>query len=155
MKRIYTIFLLLQTTFVFSQKLTTSDSIALSNTWNKLVKDFTLKKTNEIKQYCYLKINCSLCFSDKEKSDLKIKDDNVSADTFITKFYKLIPNSKIWTVITSEKPVFGLLNSDLYEVLVHTYKKDELTKGHEGGQDIFQFKKEGNSFFLFGVTSVP
>lgn len=41
----------------------------------------------------------------------------------------------------------------VYEVWVPTYKKDELSKGHQGTSHAFQFVKINGTFRFFGLTS--
>ena len=41
----------------------------------------------------------------------------------------------------------------VYEVWVHTYKPDELSKGHQGTSHAFQFVKVNGNFKFFGLTS--
>lgn len=41
----------------------------------------------------------------------------------------------------------------VYEVWVPTYKKDELSKGHQGTSHAFQFIKVNDTFRFFGLTS--
>jgi hypothetical protein len=84
----------------------------------------------------------------------------VAADFTVSPVYKALAkrgyafNSMI---LKDFKPSFLPNNypKDLkvYEVWVHTYKPDELSKGHKGTSHAFQFIKVNGGFKFFGLTS--
>lgn len=148
---------MIQTALTFGQApLNAPDSVALSNTWTKMVQALSSKKNTEIKEASFEKIDCLWCMKQQQRSDANSFDFAIPIDTFISKIYDLIPDSRMWAVIKSdERPQFWLHHTGVYEVAIHTYKTNELANGHEGAHHIFQFEKVGDSFKLWGFTSVP
>ena len=170
-KNVILYFLLTQVLLTLGQtsvKINALDSALLCKNWTKFAKDFSDKKTTDIKKTSLAKVECAPC---TYFNDPKTPIDNfvIPIDTFLNEFYRDLPTSKLWTVIKADKKEIrateihkslqGMTKKPtktiVYEVWFHTYKKNELSKGHEGAQHYFEFIKVGDKFMFCGFGAVP
>jgi hypothetical protein len=169
--RIYIlIFISFWTIKLFGQKnfkLSTADSISLSDTWANYSKFLADKNIREIKNNSLPFIHCIPCKIGYTPGTNYV----FPVDSFIDSFYSWFKGSKLETVIKADKKdIHGILYKDYqpenlslktgesftsYEIFFLTFKPNEISPRHEGGGHFFLFIKKDNRFLLYGFDTNP
>lgn len=141
------------------EKISTEDSLSLTQTWKKLLPILLQKSVSDSKAIADT-VNCYLCLGEGNLSQNPQMDRSAFIQNGIPVLnkYKKIRNS-----MENDKPGFGIFyyeNQDfsvfpVWIVTFHYLKKDEAAKGHEGATIFFEFKKSEEGFKLFQVSTVP
>jgi hypothetical protein len=141
-----------------------TDSVAVAGRWKQYVKALSSKNVNNLKRLSLNQVYCQPC-AVQANTDY----DLVATDVFIKNMLYILPKTKLWTAIKSNKhrilteriknyhPQNLKLNNDatleLYDVWYVTHEADKI-KGFESRRYAFQFVKEGGQYKFFGLTAV-
>ena len=148
-------------------KLTSKDSTEIIKTWEQFSASLKGGSRTKIKTLSQSRVDCLTC----TPSDSVVTDYFVSIDKFIDYIVALSQTSKLGKAIEASPEKIWVTKYDdflpkywdikmgnefvIYQILFHTYKRNELAPGHEGSAHIFQFIKTNNKFVFYGFDVVP
>jgi hypothetical protein len=163
-------FLLCLSTILFAQgvKPTYKDSIELNKVWIKYKHALENKDIASLHRLSYKIIHCDRF--EPENSSFT-KDPNLPLDTFLSRFYHVFPDLKLWRVVKTKKYHMTIDKASnwalpnikfqrkkslmVYNIWYLVFKPNEISKGNEGLSEAFQFMKIDGQFKLCGLTSIP
>lgn len=154
MKKLIFIFLFVNT-YCFGQNISSKDSLNIKNTIKKVILNFEKPNYKEFKKISTLEIYCIIC-----NGTLKSKLDPyvIYRNDFYKNHLTVIKESKSWAkAITTKEIKFVYENNKRSDITIYltTWKKNELSKGHEGAQLGLYFKKINNEFKFSGIETIP
>lgn len=145
---------------------TASDWDVLDKTFIAFIKAL---ETNDKAAYTALSLPQVDCVECPNAAELGAKNNFVPSEVFYITVAKDFTVSPVYKALTKRGYAFnsmtlkgfkpGFLPKDypkdlkIYEVWVHTYKPNELSKGHKGTSHAFQFVKINGAFKFYGLTS--
>lgn len=148
-------------------KLTSKDSTEIIKTWKQFSASLKDGSRTKIKTLSQSRVDCLTC----TPLDSVVNDNFVSIDKFIDYILELSQTSKLGRAIEASPDNIWVTKYDdflpkywdikigtkfvIYQILFHTYKKNELAQGHEGGDHVFEFIKTNNKFVFYGFDVVP
>lgn len=149
------IILLLSSTGLFGQNLTSYDSLKIVETYTKL---FEAVKTNDLKTLNEISADsmyCIICFNEPDRS---VWTNMVDKNDFIESHLVGIKNSDQYQRATKAEAQLWIKENNLHSditVLWTIYKEEELAPGHEGGQFGIYFKRINDEFKFAGMETIP
>ncbi|NQY30154.1 MAG: hypothetical protein HRT69_11875 [Flavobacteriaceae bacterium] len=139
----------------FAQKITTKDSLKITKSIKSVIDNFENIDYKKFESISISEIYCIICNGTK---DSKLDPYVISRKDFFENHLKTIKDFESWKRAAKSEEIKLILEknkrSDI-TVYLTTWKKDELTKGHEGEQLGLYFKKRNGKYLFAGIETIP